>query len=289
MNEDPNKAILLQINRLRNLPALPEVNMRILNAINDPDIEIDKLADVLSMSPSLVARLLGLANSSYFGQARQVNDLPTAIFQVLGLDLVKSLSLGIVLNVQFDTGKCQAFNSNYFWTRSLLAAICAQKLAHANRLKSFSLSTVYASGLLLYIGMLVLGFLIPEEMNAIFLESKKNQICVGDTIKQNLGNSHYHFGFLLLQKWQLSPVYLAVLNHFEDPDFSGEERPLINLLTLCHTISSSLMDHKSVDMVELESLRVKLSLSNSGLEALIEELIENRENIQKLASIMGNG
>lgn len=288
MNEKLNQTIQLQINKLKNLPVLPEASLRILDAINDPDISIDKLADALSMSPGLVARLLGLANSAYFGQAKQINDVRTAIFQVLGLELVKSLSLGIVLNVQFDTRKCQAFNTEYFWMRSLLTAVAAQKLASDNNLNEFAPATVYTSGLLLYIGMLVLGYLAPEELDAILAHAKINHTCAGDEIRLQLGESHYHLGYFLLQKWHLSPVYLAVLHHFDNPDFDGEERPLINLLKLSQRLSSMLLDDGDIDMEQLESLCEQLSLSTSGLSRVVDELFESRGAVQKLASIMGS-
>lgn len=286
MNEN---SIQLQINKLKNLPALPEASLRILDAINDPDIPIDELANVLSMSPGVVARLLGLANSAYFGQSRSISDLSTAIFKVLGLELVKSLSLGIVLNVQLDTRKCRTFNTEYFWMRSLLTAVAAQKLAIGqSNLKQFSPATVYTSGLLLYIGMLVLGYLMPEQLNDILLRSNKNHSCVGEEIRLQLGESHFQLGCILLQKWQLSPVYQSVLNNFESPGFIGEERPLINILILSQHLSSMLLDDENVDFQRLEALCEKLSLSTTGLTALVNKLIENRENIQKLASIIGN-
>lgn len=288
MNENLNQKIQLQINKLKNLPALPEASLRILDAINDPDISIDELAEVLSISPGLVARLLGLANSAYFGQTKQITDVRTAIFQVLGLEMVKSLSLGIVLNVQFDTGKCRAFNTEYFWMRSLLTAVAVQKLASENNVQQFSSATVYTSGLLLYIGMLVLGYLIPEELDEILQHCKINRSCAGDEVRLQLGESHYHLGYFLLQKWHLSPVYLAVLKHFEDPDFDGEEKSLIDLLKLGQRLSSMLLDDEAIEFEQLENFCDELSLSSSGLPRIIDELVESREAVQKLASIMGS-
>lgn len=128
MNADIGMAVQIQINKLKNLPALPEASVKILEAINDPEISIEKLANVLSLSPGLVARLLGLANSAYFGQTRPIKDLRTAIVQVLGLQLVKSLTVGIVLNVQIDTSQCKNFDSKSFWLHSLLTAMAAQKI-----------------------------------------------------------------------------------------------------------------------------------------------------------------
>ena len=128
MNDEIRQSIQLKINRLKSLPALPEASVKILEAIQNPDISIEQLAEVLALSPGLVARLLGLANSAYFGQARQIKDLRTAIVQVLGLQLAKSLTVGIVLNVQIDANRCKGFDTHAFWMHSLLTAMAAQKL-----------------------------------------------------------------------------------------------------------------------------------------------------------------
>ena len=288
MTDKAQHSIFLQINKLKNLPALPEVSLKILDAINDPEISIDKLADLLSMSPGLVARLLGLANSAYFSQSKQVSDLPTAIYQVLGMDLVKSLALSIVLNVQLDTAKCRGFNTEYFWMRSLLTAVTAQKIANNQNLTQFSPGTIYTSGLLLYIGVLVLAFLMPKELNDILNRSNMNGTRAGDEIRLELGASHFRVGFVLMQKWQVSPTYQTILNYFEDPDFNGEERPLINILTLSQHVSHMLLDKNQVDFVQLEEICEQLSLSQTNLPRIVDELIENRQNIQKLATILGN-
>ncbi len=287
MTENSKQAIQLQINKLKYLPALPESSLKILDAINDPDIPIDKLADVLSLSPGLVARLLGLANSAYFGQSRQINDLRTAIIHVLGIELVKSLALGVVLHVHFDTRKCQAFSTEYFWMRSLLTALAAQKLAIFNNLKLFSSATAYTSGLLLYIGVLVLAYLMPAELDVILQCSKNNRTSVGEEIRLQLGETYYRLGYFLLQKWQLSPVYQTVLNHFEDTDFYGEEKSLINVLRVSRRMSSMLLDD-GVDMDQLENLCKQLSLSTADLPRIVDELTKRRESIRNLASIMGS-
>ena len=288
MNANINHALLLQINKLKNLPALPEASTRILDAINDTEIPIDQLAAVLSLSPGVVARLLGLANSAYFGQSRTITNLSTAIFEVLGLDLVKTLTLGIVLNVQFDTRNCQSFHTKYFWMRSLLTALAAQKLANSQKQLKLSASTAYTSGLLLNIGVLILGYLTPQELNEIFQRSVQNQSFVSEEIRLHLGISHYLLGGYLLQKWQLSPMFPLVLNHFEDPDFSGEERPLINLLNLSQQLSYILLHNEEVDLIEIEALGKNLSLSTTDLPKIINQLIEKKEGIENLASALGN-
>jgi HD-like signal output (HDOD) protein len=195
MSANTKQALQWQVNSLRNLPVLPEASLRILEAINTPDVCLDKLVVALSLSPGLVARLLGLANSAYFSRGKCITDLRAAVFQVLGMDLVKVLATGVIFNVQFDTAKCRAFDSEYFWTRSLITAVSAQKLAsEVDDLQDLTSSAIYTSGLLLNIGILVLGYAMPEQLNDILLHCKKNNLSINDEITRQLSQSHFQLG-----------------------------------------------------------------------------------------------
>lgn len=289
MDAKAKQKIQMQVSTLKNLPVLPEASLRILEAINTPDVSIDKLAAVLSLSPGLVARLLGLANSAYFARGKDVGDVRTAIFQVLGLDLVKALSMAIIFNIQFDTRKCQEFDSEHFWMRSLLTAVAAQKLAgDAGQLRTSAPSAVYASGLLLDIGIMVLAYLMPDDLNGIFLASKKDQLTVSEEIVRRLGQSHFQLGYLLLNKWQLPLLYQTVLQHYDDDQFSGPEQPLLTLLRICRRLSAVLVAGKAIDTLEFEEVCRQLDLPMASLNELVEQLSENKEAIQNLASIMRN-
>lgn len=289
MNAKAKQKIQMQVGTLKNLPVLPEASLRILEAINTPNVSIDKLAAVLSLSPGLVARLLGLANSAYFARGKDVGDVRTAIFQVLGLDLVKALSMAIIFNIQFDTRKCQEFDSEFFWMRSLLTAVAAQKLAaDAGQLRALAPSTVYASGLLLDIGIMVLAYLMPDELNDIFLASKIEQLAVGEEIVHRLGQSHFQLGYLLLNKWQLPLFYQTVLQQYDDDQFSGPEQSLLTLLRICRRLSACLVSGKTVDTQGFESGCRQIDLPMARLDELVEQLSDSKEAMQKLASIMRN-
>jgi HD-like signal output (HDOD) protein len=288
MNEHSNTLLLLSINKLKSLPALPEESLRIVAAINDPLISTDKLANILALSPSLVARLLGLANSAYFGQSRQVLDLPTAVYQVLGLDLVKSMALGIILNVHFNAQKCPAFDAKYFWLRSIFTAVAAQRLAKANNHQRYTPATIYTCGLLLYIGVLVLAYIFPEELDAIITQSKTQGVSVDSEIKRHFGKSQRYVGCYLLSKWQLPEIYPAILKLYAEAEYSGEERELINLLSLGQRISALLLDKPDFETDELLNLAEPLAISPESISFVISYLIDNRENIQSLADIIGH-
>jgi HD-like signal output (HDOD) protein len=289
MKAGVKQAIELQMNSLKNLPVLPEASLRILGAINTPEIPIDKLADALSLSPGLVARLLGLANSAYFARGRNVVDIRTAIFQVLGLDLVKALALGIILNVLFDTRKCQGFDAEHFWLRSLTTAVSAQKLAvEIPQLREFTPSTIYSGGLLLNIGVLVLGYLQPDELHGILIDCKKNRLPVAQEISRQMGQSHYQIGYFLLHKWQLPMLYQVLLKNYENKYFEGMEQPLLVLLRICERLSAAVIAGEPINPLEfeLECRQIELPLEN--ILELAEQLAENQPAMQNLAAIMGH-
>ncbi|MCQ8115891.1 HDOD domain-containing protein [Methylomonas rosea] len=274
---------------LKNLPVLPEASLRILDAINTPDIPIEKLADALSLSPGLVARLLGLANSAYFARGRNVSDIRTAIFQVLGLDLVKALAMAIIFNVQFDTRKCQGFDAEYFWIRSLTTAVSAQKLAaDIPQLREFAPSAIYSGGLLLNIGVLVLGYLLPEELHDIFVENKKTRLPVSEGISRQMGQSHYQIGHFLLHKWHLPALYQLLLQNYENKDFESTELPLLILLRVCERLSATVIAGEPINLQEIEPECRKIELPLENIRELAEQLAENQPAMQKLAAIMGN-
>jgi HD-like signal output (HDOD) protein len=284
-----NQNIELEIAKIKNLPPLPEESIRIITAVNDGDISIEKLVDVLSMSPVLVARLLGLANSAFFGQAGKVNDLRTAIIRVLGVNLVKSLALSIVLNVELKTNECKKFDSNYFWSHALVTAQIAEKLAKHINDDLMQSNMVYTSGLLLNIGLLAAIFIYPADLNEVFSKSDRFDGSVINEMCSQLGKTQYEFGAILLERWKLPSIYQAVIKQFRQPDYEGRERRLIELLELSHWAAVYIVNDKIEEIPDFSNLLNRLSLSQVLFMRVVKDLNENRENILELATVVGGG
>lgn len=276
-------SITLQISKLKNLPPLPEISVRIMNAVNDPEVSVDQLVEVISLSPTLTARLLGLANSAYFGRSGQIDDLRIAIIQVLGLNLVKSLALSIVLNVEMDTSKCRLFNGEYFWAHSFITAIVAQKLAvHIND-ELLTANTVYTSGLLLNIGLVAAVYILPEEMNDIFSQADRADGSISSEMSLNLGVTQYKIGEILLKRWKLPKVYQIVLSEFRKSAFNGKEKSLIKLLELSHFIGMNIVTDNFNKIPPELDLATELSLSEQTVASVINEIVASKDNIKDLA------
>jgi len=281
-----NTNIELEISKIKNLPPLPEASIRIITAVNDSDISVEELVDVLSISPVLVARLLGLANSAYFGRAGKIDNLRIAIIQVLGLNLVKSLVLSIVLNNELKTLECAKFDADFFWSHALTTALVAQKLAMKIDDDLMQPNIVYTSGLLLNIGLLAAIHISPKEMGKVFSLSGRTEGSVINEMRSIVGKTQYEIGGMLLERWSLPIVYQTVLKQFRQPDFMGDEKRLVGLLELSHWVAAYIVCNKVDDIPDYSELLNRLSLSQDLFVKVVDDTVKNIDNIQELASVI---
>jgi HD-like signal output (HDOD) protein len=280
----------LKLAKIKNLPTLPESSCKIITAVNNPDVSIEELTQVISTSTSLTGRLLGLANSAYFGCPGKIVDLRVAIIQVLGLNLVKSLALSILLSNELDVSRCRNFNTLQFWMQNLLTAILAQKIAMLAGDEELNPSVAYTSGLLLNIGLLAIVYVFPEELNQVFLDVEERGSSLNKKIMDEIGVGHYQIGFFLLKRWRLPNIYPDILKQYAEVDGVEEKTELLKMITVLK-LSSSLA--KQIYVSESQDLPISIpNINGIGVEQceiqkLVKQLIEKIRTIEDLAISMG--
>lgn len=271
--------INLQILKIKNLPELSAVSIKIIDAVNDPDISIDNLATVISVAPVLSGRLLGLANSAYFGYAGEITDLRVAIIRVLGLNLVRSLSMGVLLNLALDTRKCSQFNSERFWMDALLTATLSQHFSLLIHDEAVVPSTAYTAGLILNIGLIVAIYLLPEESNLILLNAQENVSSISKEMTGLLGKTQYDLGGLLLEHWHLPAIYQTVLNEFKNNAYSGSEKKMIALIKICFALAKKMMSDQLDELPPLLKQLESFGLSAAAVQPFIDKILAKKDNI----------
>lgn len=279
----------LQVLRIKNLPSLSLANAKIIDAVNDPDISINELVAVISVSPTLVARLLGLANSAYFGYAGQVNDLKVAIVRVLGMDLVKSLAISIIFNMELDARKCSRFDAERFWMTALLTATLAHQYSHLIHDPDLDPGVVFTAGLLVNIGLIVAVYLLPEQTNLVFLNVETNGGSVSMEMAELIGLDQYALGGLLLKHWRLPAIYHTALKEFKNPEYSGEAGKLLHLLRLCSVLAQKVLSDQSADLQELIKQVQCFGLSAKQAQTVFDNILARKESIYTAALAIRGG
>ena len=110
------------IDEVGHFATLPAIVSEIIRLTEDPDPVPQELNEVISSDPALVARVLKVANSSFYGCSRQIGSINLAVM-LLGLNSVKYIAIAASLDKLFRGGQIAPdFNAPDLWTHSIAVA-----------------------------------------------------------------------------------------------------------------------------------------------------------------------
>lgn len=288
MTEAQTERVKHKFNRITTLPPLPRTATQLLSVIGDPEVEIDQVVEIIEQDPPLTARILGLANSAYFGQVREINTVREAIIRVLGMNLVKSLSLSIAIAGTFDTSACREFNLAEYWYTSLGTATLARMIAKRASLPDASIAdSVYLCGLLHKLGLLLLANLFPEELSAALAEHRRNPETDPCMLQRSsIGVDQMAAGEWLLSRWHLPEAVTAVIGFFGDSGYDGLYRfHLESVRAASHWIAAD-MSGEPVPLAANETVQQRLELDQSACSTIQELFLGQREELHAVSRLL---
>lgn len=199
------------------LPALPKAACHIMAVIEDPRTTATRLEKALAMDQALTAKVLRIANSPFYGAARQITTVSEAIVR-LGFVTIRNWTLVTAARSVFLAPGAGMLYQR-IWRQSVLSAMGSQLVAQAvGRVQPES---VFVGGLMQNIGQLVLARSHPELFQEILAESAESGRPYHEVEAQVLGFDHGELGALLLREWNLTEdLEDAVRWHhrFEQPE-----------------------------------------------------------------------
>ncbi|HMK49334.1 MAG TPA: HDOD domain-containing protein, partial [Thermodesulfovibrionales bacterium] len=118
--------LTLLINRVNDLPALPEVVIHLNNLLKENSSSLDNIAAVIEKDAALSSKVLRLANSSYYGLASQVDSVSRAII-VLGANTVSNVVTSVGVSAIFrDPRKDASIDMAGLWMHTLGCAVASK-------------------------------------------------------------------------------------------------------------------------------------------------------------------
>lgn len=199
------------------LPALPKAACHIMAVIEDPRTTATRLEKALAMDQALTAKVLRIANSPFYGAARQITTVSEAIVR-LGFVTIRNWTLVTASRSVFlAPGAGMLYHK--IWRQSVLSAMGSQLVAQAvGRVQP---EGVFIGGLMQNIGQLVLARSHPELFQEILAVSAETGEPYHEVESRVLGFDHGELGALLLREWNLTEdLEDAVRWHhrFDHPD-----------------------------------------------------------------------
>jgi HD-like signal output (HDOD) protein len=183
------------------LISLPEIYLRLQQVIDDPDHTRDQVAEILSYDPSLSARVLRIANSSYYGFPREIESVASAVGIIGEIDL-RNLVLATSVAGSMNALSYRGVNIDDFWLHSLRCGITARLIAKG--IGGFSPETLFLAGILHDLGILVIYQHDATLAAAISRQIDQQHQLRDQAERELLGFDHAEVGALLLEAWGLS-------------------------------------------------------------------------------------
>ncbi|MDZ7804011.1 HDOD domain-containing protein [Thiohalophilus sp.] len=274
-----------RMRRLRDLPPLPETVIRILALRQHEEVNARDLIDIVEQDPVLAAQLISYANSAFFTHHSPVTAIDDAVLRVVGvspaLELALGLSVGRVLHISTDG----VLGARRLWRHATYSAALMQQLAgQIPAAKRPDPGTAYLCGLLHDIGLFVLGYLFPQEHQALSQLVQRHPDVALNRLEYNLmGVSHGELGQMAMRYWDMPQMLATVARHHHNTDYDGEHETLIGLLNLVEALLSS-QGLTDTPVLELdEALLERLGLEEENVILIADEVIQAGDSLEQLA------
>ncbi len=197
------KNIFEKIKQSKNLPQLPQVMLRLIKACNSGKTNIEELAAIISIDPSLTSRLLQIIGSPYINLPKAVNSIKTAVVY-LGVDTIRNMAISTSAMRFFNVSETvPEFDIGRFWYHSYKCGVIAKKVAEENDFSNPD--EFFLAGLLHDIGRLVLLQNFPEDYKTILQTTSDEQQTLAAEMEM-FGSDTPQVSAWLFNQWNLNPL-----------------------------------------------------------------------------------
>jgi len=267
--------------KANNLPTLPGIAVRLFEAFQADEPDINEIAEILSTDPVLASKILKIVKSSFYSLPGKITSVKHAI-NFMGLKTIQNLALSFALVNKFRAGKSAEFDYSGFWKDSLIGATSAKYFAE--KLASDFTEDGFLIGLLQNIGILTVGHGFPEKYQQILEKTNTEQFSPIEAETIVLGINHMEIGEYLIKSWGLPEHFYKPIGYHHFPDKVSSDQHDVNILSKIIHLSSLCIEFfqndKSMDALEIINIwmdRYGFSKVN-GLET-IEDINEQAQII----------
>ena len=288
--EELQKSVEQWSRSLETLPAIPEIVLRIMRLVKNPNCNVEKLERLLLNDPSIVQKLLKVVNSPVFAGAAKTGEwtLKEAVMR-LGVERAAGIAQQVKLMNTFVRPEDSRFDLRRFWEHSVGTALMADRIC-TDQLVEFAgeipFDSYWIGAILHDIGKLILGVFFWEHF-----ENVTRVMTAGDATisfqeaESQLGEAAHHVqvGQMLLIKSNVSVLLVeAVKNHHQVDEDSDELTCLLYLANnLVKDLGFGYLPEETGTYPEV--LLEKLKISEKELEKLKRigerQVVSNIQNV----------
>jgi len=271
-----NALLTILVEKINNdtlvLPTLPAIALKVRRSADDPNINLNAMADVVGQDPSLSARMIKISNSAYLGRTVKVASTTQAVTRI-GLTQVKNIATALAME-QLFVSKNEVVKKymQQQWTdivdivgNAMAAMMMYQK---ASKDKSLSVDTITLSALVADIGTLPV-LTEAERHDSVFA----NPTFLDAAMKQLAGR----IGASVMREWKFNDVFIECAEHWRNLDYEKQEISYIDFVRIGGALAK--LTDNADEMLEAAQRR---GLFTDMDDFASPEFIELRDNAKAL-------
>ncbi|MCW8887624.1 MAG: HDOD domain-containing protein [Gammaproteobacteria bacterium] len=254
------------------LPTLPDVAMKVRQAIDDENSNSNDIANVISSDPALSARLILMANSAMMRGQNDIEDLKQVVNR-LGLKMIRDLVTSIVVKQMFvSNSPITEKRLRDSWEHSTsVAAICHVLATQYTKLQP---EQAMLAGLVHDIGAL-----------PIITKAEKYPELLQDAalLDKIIFKLHTSLGRIILTAWGFPAELIQVASEHENLERDSATVDLVDIVTVANLQSYVGSDHPLTqkDWSNIPAFS-KLGLNPEVNIVDVEETAEDIENARRI-------
>jgi HD-like signal output (HDOD) protein len=196
--------------------------VRLQKLLNDPAVQMTDLSKSITSDPLMTAKVLRIANSSYFGVAQKIDSISHALM-ILGMQNIKSIMYREGMRDLFETGAPQnRAAAAALWRHSNLVAICTQHFY--DLFEGLNRGTLFTLGMVHDIGKLILmGAFSHLPRTAGLGDPYPMDLLIGGEDRL-FGFNHAVIGGCALEHWNFSELMTRAVGNHHTPSFVEADR-----------------------------------------------------------------
>lgn len=257
------------------LPSIPRVVQELIASLGDEDIDIGTLVKQVKQDQSLSARVLRLANSSYYGASHKIGAIDDAV-TVIGLNALRTLVIASGVTGAFTT--LDGMDMKHFWRHSMVSAGVARALG---KRAGVNAEFAYTAGLMHRMGLLLIHLAYPEVGKQLAHEGDKMGAASLVAIEHALiQTDHCEIGAELARRWNFPAVIANALRWYANP-LAEQACPHAAVVALSAQIAQGLLSRQPVEAIAAD-------LSGAVLERIVvdrDDVMDQIEACRPLAEM----
>ena len=253
------------VDNVLQLISLPELYLRLQQTIDDPDHTREQVAEIVAYDPSLSARVLRIANSSYYSFPREIETVAAAVGIIGELDL-RNLVLATSVVGSMNKLEYKGVDINAFWLHSLQCGINARLIGKA--VGGCNAEVLFLAGILHDLGILVIYQHNVTLAAAVNRHLQEQHQLRDQAEREVLGFDHAEVGGLLIESWGLSEDLIEYTRCHHQYQLARLNVAPTQMLALANLLAH---DEVAMDDPRFASLSEALNLDENTLAEIVEQ------------------